>query len=693
MTRNRILMTCAIASLALGLSACSSDDDAAPLAMMAPEVIVLTPAEMLEAAQSRLAAAQEAVDNLAADATPEEEVAAYGELAVAQLAQTAAKNLPENQPPPTAAEMLVDARLRLAAAQEAVENLAADATATPEQAGAAATELRAAELALTVAENLPENQPQPPTELQVAQAAAADAATAAMIAAGTANTSADDADEARVNVATMQTGETSSGHAYQARHYAEIAQTAYMAAKTASEDAAAATTVSAAVRAQVAAEAAMAEAVAAEADADTHAGLAMTAAGGELKIVGTVKSVGDTSIDADVGATVKTDVVGTTTQTTKTGEIDKVRTSGPAVGGVAFVAAAPDMADTTDVNEAVAEIPHRQAVAAVEMLTIGKMVDSADDIARLIIVDSYVGTKSVKVYADSTEGNVEVTVGSDGMVVIGGETYTLTSEGIYYLAGAADEANDLAHNDVVDPTLDPKEVFSYPGGTAGAAIYVVLTPITARDGNEVVISTYQRVDIDVTGPMVDGGPTVMQVMASIPDPTAYKHIHFGVWAALKEAAANGDQDLADLGIGFVQNFSGSDLTGDDMPYSGMAKYRGDWVAAVQEKDGDGNGDIALKNGTASLSAYFETDKITANLDNLAKLEGTIAGNKFSGDKASDISAMHGLDAEADFEGTFNGGFYGTNGAEAAGIFDFAATDDGGDNVGGAFRGAFGADKK
>ena len=31
MTRNRILITCAIASLALGLSACSSDDKASPV--------------------------------------------------------------------------------------------------------------------------------------------------------------------------------------------------------------------------------------------------------------------------------------------------------------------------------------------------------------------------------------------------------------------------------------------------------------------------------------------------------------------------------------------------------------------------------------------------------------------------------------------------------------------------------------
>ena len=44
--------------------------------------------------------------------------------------------------------------------------------------------------------------------------------------------------------------------------------------------------------------------------------------------------------------------------------------------------------------------------------------------------------------------------------------------------------------------------------------------------------------------------------ATIPDPAGYKHIHFGVWAALGEAAKDGTQKIANLGIGFVQNFSG-----------------------------------------------------------------------------------------------------------------------------------------
>ena len=46
---------------------------------------------------------------------------------------------------------------------------------------------------------------------------------------------------------------------------------------------------------------------------------------------------------------------------------------------------------------------------------------------------------------------------------------------------------------------------------------------------------------------------------------------------------------------------------------------------------------------------------------------------------------------AKFEGNFSGAFFGPLAAEAGGVFDFASDD--GDNEGGAFRGAFGADQK
>ena len=681
MTRNRILMTCAIASLALGLSACSSDDDA-PMMMTS----MVTAAEMLEAAQSRVDAAQEAVNNLADDATSEERVAAYGELKVAELALTEAANLPENQPPPTAAEMLEAAQSRLTAAQADVDNLAADAT--PEEVGAAYAELTAAQMALTVAENLPENQPPPPTELQVAQAAAVDAATAAMIAAGTANTSADDADEAKVNAATMQTGETSSGHAYMARHYAEIAQTAYMTAKTASEAAAAATTVSAAVRAQVAAEAAMSEAVAAEADADTHAGLAMTAAGNELKIVGTVKTVGGTSLNANAGTLTEDDG----SQVVVTGLIEDLNPKISVARVDMVMVFEPDanaMDNPLTVIDETVEIFAKPAVAA-RILPIGKTVDSHNDMARLMIIDQYVGSKKVGVFVHPTGAtHLETTTAGEFDITPGITTDQDTSvkslrrAGMYYIATNAANAERNA------ATLDAGIVADDAGAEQ---LYSYVREATEDNVDDMTVYLVRVSENVVAGTTAYEEVIVGMAKVDIPEATEYEHIHFGVWAALGEAAKNGDQEIDSLGIGFVQNFSDSGLTGDDMPNSGMAAYSGNWVAAVQVEDEEGNGDIFLKNGAASLRAYFETDNITATLTDLATLTGKITDDTFKGDTASEISDEHGLDANADFEGTFNGGFYGTKGAEAAGVFDFAAADDGGDNVGGAFRGAFGGAK-
>ena len=177
--------------------------------------------------------------------------------------------------------------------------------------------------------------------------------------------------------------------------------------------------------------------------------------------------------------------------------------------------------------------------------------------------------------------------------------------------------------------------------------------------------------------------------AKIPEATDYQHIHFGVWAALGDAEDDGTQEIDGLGIGFVQNFSGGGMTGADMPNNGSAMYNGNWVATVQGADEDGNGDMSLEHGVASIYAQFGDGDITATLTDLATLTGDIAGNQFSGTKAV-ASSDRGLDASADFEGSFSGAFYGAKGAEAGGVFDFASDD--GDNEGGAFRGAFGGKK-
>ena len=135
--------------------------------------------------------------------------------------------------------------------------------------------------------------------LVAVQTDAETAATAAKTAADNAASSATAATEAGANLATIQTGETSRGLATKAGEQAALAQAAYMAAKTASEAAAAATDVTSAVRAQINAEIAQADAEAAAIKAGEYSQMAMDAAGKELMIEGTVKTVGGTSLDAE----------------------------------------------------------------------------------------------------------------------------------------------------------------------------------------------------------------------------------------------------------------------------------------------------------------------------------------------------------------------------------------------------------
>ena len=166
--------------------------------------------------------------------------------------------------------------------------------------------------------------------------------------------------------------------------------------------------------------------------------------------------------------------------------------------------------------------------------------------------------------------------------------------------------------------------------------------------------------------------------ASIPVAKDYSHINFGVWAGFVGGSA-----YADLGIGFVQSLPGGDGPTDRLGI-GTVSYDGDWVATVQRRNATaGTGAISLAKGPAEMTADFDKEEFTADLDGLAMLEGTIDGNGFSGVTATVERDHDDLDASGTFEGEFSGGIYGDKGEEAAGVFDF----DGGEA--GAFRGAFG----
>ena len=166
----------------------------------------------------------------------------------------------------------------------------------------------------------------------------------------------------------------------------------------------------------------------------------------------------------------------------------------------------------------------------------------------------------------------------------------------------------------------------------------------------------------------------------IPGPVAYKHLHFGVWAGLGAANAAGAQDIAGMGIGFVQSI-GDGMTGADMPNADSATYTGNWVAVVVQGAGDDSG--ALEHGAAMLTADFGKSTLTAGLTGLATLTGAIDGSSFAGTTATAAANnSYGL-TPGSFDGSFSGGFYGAKAAEAGGVFDFSS-----DNSG-AFRGAFG----
>ena len=293
--------------------------------------------------------------------------------------------------------------------------------------------------------------PPPPVELnelETAQAAAAAAATAAMTAAGNAMAAATAAVDAGENLATTQTGETSSGLATKASDQAALAHAAYTAAKTASDAAAAATDVTAAVRAQVNAENALADATDAETMAGNYSQMAMDATGNELMIDGKDKNVGGTSLNADDGASkVTTDGVSVITGSMKS--MNPMRNV-PADLGAMFAAVEAPAVDTA----------YRQAVGGRD-ITIGRTLDSSDDMARLMLVTHYVGSKTVKVFAYS-EADPEIDTEADartgttmGQLTVDDNADTtddtdntrLKSNGMYYLAGAAADTNGLTFDD------------------------------------------------------------------------------------------------------------------------------------------------------------------------------------------------------------------------------------------------------
>ena len=243
----------------------------------------------------------------------------------------------------------------------------------------------------------PEPEPLPPPpppapsplelELGEAQALAATAAVAAKMAADAAEEAAMAAEMAAANVATSQTNEMARAEAMKARMHADAAMAEYMKAKGASEQAAAATSVTGAVRALVGiAERSQDAAETANEMAGKYSAMAIESAMGELKIADTVKSVGDSTVDAGAAESTKTVGEGAAAKKVVTGLLAKVETKGATTDGRTPVHADPATSPATKYKSP-------RVNAAARSFPIGKRLDTSDDAARLLLFTHYAGRR------------------------------------------------------------------------------------------------------------------------------------------------------------------------------------------------------------------------------------------------------------------------------------------------------------
>ena len=532
--------------------------------------------------------------------------------------------------------------------------------------------------------------------MMAVQTAASDAATAAMTASGNAADAAMAAKDARATIATQQTGSTSGMLAYEAHDAANMAMTAYMDAKAASDDAQAATDIAAATAGKIKAEAAQAMAESYAMTAGEKSTASQDAVMMELMIDDKTKTVGDTSITIDGQSQSAT--INSVTRLTGLLEDMNLMSTVAAEMGTPMV----DDVDGTEADETMPAIPG----VGEGTVDIGFRYDSANDDARLALVHSYAGTKNVKAYVAESGGTAVTTTTKGRIQIDGADTMdnsaddvfsALRAVGMYYPVVSSQDGSA-----VTDGVID--EDVRIPGGAKAVQIYEYVSTADDPDTADTDEEEKTNVRLSVTNTPAGGDttytyePVVLGMgVAKLPAAKMYEHIHFGVWSGLKEASDNGVNEIADLGIGFVQNFSDGGMTGDDMPNNGFANYVGDWVANVREAATDGDGDITQQFGAAMLEADFGKGTITANLTDLARLAGKIDGNTFAGDKVSftdtdgdadNVTAggIGGLDTtDGEFTGEFTGGFYGAKAAEAGGVFDFTSED----MEAGEFRGAFG----
>ena len=200
--------------------------------------------------------------------------------------------------------------------------------------------------------------------------------------------------------------------------------------------------------------------------------------------------------------------------------------------------------------------------AEVRSFDIGVVYDDDDDNVRLALVSKHgAGTKNVIAY---TDGGTPVMGTSRNTVTIDHDDDNATADEPVPLkeaSGTFMRVTGLGNADVIEDGTKPTTIYQYEDGTGETQHVRFVSSATDQEG----VTTYTY-----------NGATIRKG-AKIPAAADYQHIHFGVWAALGTADEDsGEQDIAELGIAFVQNYMGG-MT-EEMPNNGTGEYSGNWVA-------------------------------------------------------------------------------------------------------------------
>ncbi len=530
--------------------------------------------------------------------------------------------------------------------------------------------------------------------INTARTGAMSAATAAKTASDNAKEAVDEADAAVMAVApifTMTGGDDGTvnlaGLVKEGRDAAGMAEEYNQETKMESDKAAAAETVTAAADARAKAELAQEKAEAQARIAAEKAKMATDAAAKGIKVSGDTDMArtygfGDTSITpaALPKKNSDTSVVNGKTVTKTTGLIGTADGHAPMVD----VAAVMYLAKS-------GSTPERKAKPAIEKrtFTFAKAYDSADDGSRLWLATQYAAGRAVHTFRD-TSGSLDLEKTDDatwGAHDHDSDSSTaklkvMKATGMFYMAsgsGAFDQTNPSSAT-IEDETKVNKDIFYYQHPTEGKKWLRRTQSVTPT--GEATTHTYMNV-------------SVVENVMGFPVATDYIHVNYGIWIGnLKADGDDSDADLTELGTGFASAKAGKGMTGE-MPDSGTGTYKGSYLVSYRKAHADGNGSLMSSANHSTVTADFAKATVMVDLHSLAKLEGTIAGDRFSGTKVSSVTGMVGetavLTASADgsgYTGSFSGGFFGPQAAEVGGVFSYTSKD----KKNGEFRGSFGGAK-